>query len=46
MKKYKINNIFNEESTTLNDLISILISSFLEKELSNDIILNKDILKL
>ena len=48
-KEYKVNNIFNENGVTFNELIDTFLSSFLDKELNNqenndviniDIILN------
>ena len=45
-KEYKVNNIFNEDGITLNDLISKIFTSFQDEDLSlfesNDII-NLDI---
>ena len=32
-KEYKVNNIFNEDSITLNDLICKIFTSFLDEEL-------------
>jgi len=45
-KKYKINNIFNENGLTLNDLISKIFTSFQDEDLSlfeSDDTINLDI---
>lgn len=34
-KEYRVNNIFNEDGQTLEDLISTFLVSFLDKEFSN-----------
>ena len=46
-KEYKVNNIFNENEITLNELISSFLSSFLDKEFNNyknNDIINADII--
>lgn len=45
-KNYKVNNIFNENGKTLNDLISEIFTSFLDDDFTlfdKDVIINKDI---
>ena len=45
--KYKVNNIFNEEGLTFNELITKFLDSFLDKELNiygNKGIINTDII--
>ena len=46
-KEYKVNNIFNENGITLNELISNFLASFLDKEKKNhenNGIINTDII--
>ncbi len=46
-KEYKVNNIFNENGITLNELISNFLTSFLDKEFNlyeNNGIINTDII--
>ena len=46
-KEYKVNNIFNENGITLNELISNFLASFLDKEFNlyeNNGIINTDII--
>ena len=46
-KEYKVNNIFNENGITLNELISNFLASFLDKEFNlyeNNGIINSDII--
>ena len=46
-KEYKVNNIFNENGITLNELISNFFFSFLDKEFNNrenNGIINTDII--
>lgn len=35
-KQYKVNNIFNENGVTFNELISTFLVSFLDKEFNNN----------
>ena len=34
-KEYKVNNVFNENGMTLNELIITFLASFLDKEFNN-----------
>lgn len=34
-KEYKVNNIFNENGVSFNELISAFLTSFLDKEFNN-----------